>query len=196
MVSQIVIALKLALYERILRYLNLKIMIFQSFKRIAVVLCLLFYLSCCGSHKSKESNIKIQVSNFIKTIKFQGKGETCYSVTIDIINNTDSAFCFWTMSCSWESNWVFDNSSYTFFVDCSSNFPIISLINPHQRIIYNGIIELVDTMSIITSNELKVGFVVVKKNEVSEGSDFIEILRNKISTKKDIIWSEPFKIPE
>ena len=82
------------------------------------------------------------------------------------------------------------------FVDCNANCPVVNQILPKHSIIYKGIIEIADTTALISNNDIKVGFVLVRKNEVIEESNFIETLRSKIETRKDIIWSEPFKINE
>jgi len=160
-----------------------------------MMLAILILLSNCTGDRQK--NVIVQVSGIEKIDhnNYNTSNESLYFIKINIINNTDSAFRFWTESCSWQSNWVFNNNSIEFFVDCPSNFPIIKTIEPNQRLTYKGIIKLNDTTNIITNkNLLKLGFVLVKENEITNDADYIPILRKKISYKKNIIWSKPFTI--
>ena len=149
-------------------------------------------LSSCLRNKSKD--IVIQPSG-IQRIRpdFQGtiEGEF-YSINLDLINNTDSIFKFWTNSCSWQSNWLFNTNALGFYVECPKNVPVITQIKAHEKITYKGIIELRDTS--YTRSLFKVGFVVIKQNEVINDPGFVSILTTKIGTGKDIIWSESFKL--
>jgi hypothetical protein len=117
-----------------------------------------------------------------------------YSVNIDLMNNTDSVFEFWTMSCSWQSNWFSINNSIQFYIYCPKNVPKLEQIYPYTKIEYNGIIKLIDTTNVINRDTFRLSFILVKKNVVNEESDFIHILMNNVHARKDIIWSEPFKI--
>lgn len=160
--------------------------------RIVIFITAILLVSCI-SHKPDNLTIKISAVKEINPIFEDENRLKFYSLNLDLINNTDSIFKFWTNSCSWQSNWIFNVKTITLYVDCPKNVPIISYIKPHDRITYNAIIDLNDTVQ-IRSIEAKVGFVVVKQKEVTKESDFIEILRGKIKNKKDIIWSESFKL--
>lgn len=116
-----------------------------------------------------------------------------YSIEVKLSNNTDSILNFWTMNCSWQSNWVFTDNCIRFLVNCPKNYPIVKQIEPQQKIVYNGTIELIGLPKDFLGREFKIGFVLVKKDE-SNIIDFVSDLRDKIKEKKDIIWSESFKI--
>ncbi len=164
--------------------------------RLILILTAVILLNSCSSDKSKDIVAHMSGIEKLNPISLKVNGGMFYSIKIELINNTDTVFNFWTMTCSWESNWVIGINSIKFFVECPKNYPIIKQIKPNHRIVYNGIIELVDTTDVSRNNDIKIGFVLVKANEVIEESEFYEILINKISTRKDIIWSEPFKINE
>jgi len=117
-----------------------------------------------------------------------------YSVKIDLINDTDTTLDFWTMSCSWQDNWVIEDKSLLFFIYCRKNTPKLVRLEPREKMTYNGIVELVDTINLNTSKEYRMGFVLVKKNEVRLDSYFPTVLYKKIDAKEDIYWCEPFKI--
>jgi hypothetical protein len=173
------------------------IKILQSFKRIAVVLCLLFLLSSCGSHKSKESIVKIQVDIIDKTSPDRYCYERGYYINIDMINNSDSTFRFWIMSCSWGDNWVSNTDNlYLFINPCDNNYPIFIQIESGQKKTYKGVLCVKDTLKVIHQSDFMLGLIIVKESEIRRHilSEFSTILDKKIKERKDIIWSEPFKI--
>ena len=149
----------------------------------------------CSTNKQNKITAHVSIINKVNPVDLQEDQGIFYSVKIELINNTDSVFRFWTETCSWQRNWIFVNSSFNFYVDCKSNFPQMSQIEPNERIIYNGIIAIDDTTHLSGIKELKLGFVLVKKNEVKHAYEYIPLLMDKIKTRKDIIWSETFKIP-
>ena len=136
------------------------IKILQSFKRIEVVLSVLFLLSCYSTHKSEESNIKIQISNIVKlsTDKYKDYEGTYYSIKIVITNNTDSVFRFWTMSCSWQDNWIgYSNKIYLLCNGCDNNYPIIKEIGRAQNITYDCEIVVLDTSRVMHGRDYRLG---------------------------------------
>ena len=157
------------------------------------MLTIIVLLNSCTSGKSKNIIANVTVIERLNPKSLQVKKGIFYSIKIDLINNTDTVLKFWTMTCSWQINWIFENRQFRFFVNCPKNYEIIKQIEPHEKIVYNGIIELVDTTYVVSDKRFKVGFVLVKDNE-ADRIGFISTLDNKIKINKDIIWSEPFKI--
>jgi hypothetical protein len=51
-----------------------------------------------------------------------------------------------------------------------------------------------DDFKDINKGEARLGFILIRKNETSGGSDFNKVLEHKYKERKDIIWSKPFKI--
>lgn len=164
----------------------------------------------CNSFKqyeTKESKINIQVKiyNKLDTINLYGqKGTflsicglngTFYSLGIEIANNSDSVFQFWTMNCSWQNNWISNNDSFSLFCpECNRNFPVEKQIKPGEKIFYKGIGRFKGSLNEFKSLDFKIGFIFIKKNEILNDKDFFKKLCIKKENKKDVIWSEPFKI--
>jgi len=111
-------------------------------------------------------------------------------VKLELLNNTDSTLYYWTNSCSWQSNWIPDHKSITWVVECPKNSPVLVKLMPHETQSHYGIVELTDS-AILIGGEYKLGFVLVRKNEVNSDFDFLPILRGKINTNTDIFWSNP-----
>jgi|WetSurMetagenome_2_1015567.scaffolds.fasta_scaffold03112_4 hypothetical protein len=104
---------------------------------------------------------------------------------IDLLNNSDSVLYLWTNSCSWQSNWIPDNKSISWIVECPKNIPVLVKLAPHEKQTRYGIVELPDS----PTEKFKLGFVLIRKNEVLNDFDFIPILRGKIKSKTDMFWS-------
>lgn len=174
-------------------------MIAQSLKKIFLILSILFIFSYCCTHKSKESNIKIQVSiiDKIRPSRYINGASNCYFVNIDIINNSDSTIKFWTMSCSWGENWVSNNNNLHVHTNpCDNNMPILNQIVSGQKMTYKGVLCVEDTLKVLYQSDFKLGLIIVKESEYGSSllSCFSTVLDKKIKERKDIIWSEPFKI--
>jgi hypothetical protein len=152
---------------------------------------------CQISLTAYVSNTDIIDTTFLKLkpeLKLEFVNGVFYPVKLDLLNNSDSSIYFWTMSCSWQSNWVAEEKSITLFVECPKNVPKLVHIEPHGSLTHYGIIHLLDTADLKSRKEYKLGFVLVGKTEVTNEFDFIPALREKIETKKDIYWSNSFKI--
>ena len=165
-------------------------------KRIILFLGVFLVFSYCTVPKSKKSNINIQVKigEKLNSAKFKQEGDF-YIVDIDLCNNTDSVISFWSMSCSWEENWLSNNNALNLYNQgCDNNSPIIKQIEPDKKLTFKGVVHVYEDIKDIKRSEVKLGFILIKKNETSNGSDFRKILISKLKERKDIIWSEPFKI--
>jgi len=165
-------------------------------KKMFFILSLIVLLNQCIL-KPKESNIKIQVKviDKIDINKFKDFGCYFYSVDIELCNNTDTLIQFWTMTCSWQDNWISTTDSLRLFNEgCTRNFPKIEQINPRGKMACKSIICVMSSLNYIKKKCIKLGFVLIKKNEISKDSEFAKVLSKKIKERKDIIWSEPFKL--
>ena len=79
---------------------------------------------------------------------------------------------------------------------CDGNYPHVIQIEPGQKITYNGILQIANTSVIENHADVRIGFVLIKEKEIFDYYDFFKILHDKIKAKKDIIWSDAFKIKE
>lgn len=151
----------------------------------------------CSVNRSKESAIVINAGIIEKPDKdlFKDISGTFYSLHIEIVNNTDSVFRFWTMSCSWQVNWVFSNENlHLFNYGCDSNYPMIIEILPGNAITYDGIIRIQGELGHDTIYNTRLGLICIKEKEVNSLEDFHKVLEEKFNTKQGIIWSSPFRV--
>lgn len=166
--------------------------------RIFLIMCLSILFSCCQTHKAKETNLKVKINiiNKLDPNKFKEDSGTFYSINIELINNTDSIFRFWIMSCTYGSNLIFnmDSIGFYYYPYCTKNIPVIKEIHPKQKLSYNGILWIIGNLKNIKRQNLKLGFILIKENEIYRDIEFWRILHDKINKKKDIIWSDTFKI--
>ena len=165
-------------------------------KKILLVIFVLALFGC-NTHKIKKNGLEVQVKvlNQLDISNYRGAEGVLYSVKIDLINNTDSVVRFWTMLCSWEDNWLFNfDSIWLYYPGCDKNFPVVKQIEPCQKLTYNSIIEILSDINNLKGKYIKLGFILIKEKEMSDDIDFRPLLHKKRKEKKDIIWSEPFKI--
>lgn len=175
-------------------------------KLIFSSLILILTFNQCGlKHKEKESKIKLYFNILNKVDNKNNNNEyVYYSAEIKLVNNTDSIFKFWTMTCSWPENFVFSfDSTYVPFDtldiylghSCQSNYSIIHQIKPKDKITIKTVIRYIGSNNYLIEKKIRLGFIIIKEKELSKlGEEFFEELIKKRKNRKDIIWSEPFKI--
>ena len=163
-------------------------------KNIPTIFFIILLSTNCAIKNPENISTSVTIIGRLDTSNLEFSEGIFYSAKINLTNNSNSVLNYWTMSCSWQSNWIPNNKSIQLFVSCPSNFPKIIQIEPFGTLSHHGIIELIDTTIISTKQDFKFGFVFVREKEVLDESNFIIILRNKIETKKDIFWSNSFVI--
>lgn len=170
-------------------------------KGLIKVICVILFVSSCTTRPKEIITSHVTILDKVDFAKLEM--DTIYlrqylkhgrfnSVKIDLLNNTDSVIYYWTNSCSWQSNWILDNKSITWYVMCPKNVPVIVKLPPHYTRSYFGLVEFTDS-TIFDGGQFKIGFVFVRKNEVRSDLDYNPILGNKIEKKKDIFWSNSLK---
>ena len=156
-------------------------------------LSILILLNSCKTLNSKEQRLRIKIDQIekIPSSVLNLKSGDFYSVKINLINNTDSTIRFWMMSTSWWDNWIFNSDGICFYwLTCNHNFPSIKELLPHKNLTLNSIIEVCDTSNNKIKQGLKLGFILINKNEYSFEKDYFEILLDKKNKHKDIIWCD------
>ena len=167
--------------------------------RIVFLIVLFLVISCSSAPKKdrKKIDIQINIGNKITSKEFEKLEGFFYCISIDLINHTDSTLYFWSMSCSWEENWVFNNNVIKLYGhDCDNNSPCIKMLKPGKSFNFKGIVHTFEDLKYIENNGIRLGFVFINKNEIHNVSNFRKLLDYKYKERKDIIWSEPFKIIE
>src|ERR1035437_843466 len=159
-----------------------------------MVLVILLLFNRC-SIKSQVPNLDVQVDNITKMKSKDNKDCDLFSVSVNLMNNTDSVVRYWTMTCSWQENWVYNyNTIHFHYDDCDSNFPTLEELKPNQKKTFNGVIENWHSLNTLSIKYYKIGFVLINEKEVAHDSDFEKVLVDKIKNKKDIIWSKAFEL--
>ena len=167
--------------------------------RIVLLTVLILVISCSFIPKKdgKKIDIQINIANKVTSEEFEKLDGFFYFISINLINYTDSTLYFWSMTCSWEENWVFNNNVIKLYGHaCDNNSPCIRMLEPGKSFNFKGIVHIFEDLKYIENNGIRLGFVFINKNEISNVSSFREILDFKFKERKDIIWSGPLKIIE
>jgi hypothetical protein len=165
--------------------------------KLCIAFSLFVMLISCNTSKLKENSMKVKVNILgeLNNDRFENRKGTFYSLKVDIINNNDSIARFWIMSCSWEDNWISNNSLLQLYnLGCDKNILKLVQLNPRQSITFKGIIWVKESVEITKRNDLRLGFILVKEQDAPNNLTFLEIVDNKAKESKNIIWSEPFEI--
>lgn len=174
---------------------------------LILAVCLLL-LDCNVGKSANPIAIQVRLNNNFDFKKFkEGEGKyysfeegvmKFYGVEIEIKNNSDSLISFWEMFCSWPDNWIFNDKRLNLYPkNCTTrNFPTIRKIEAHKKIKYEGLIYCKAQNSPLNGEEFKLGLIWIGSNEYIITSNFNELLANKRSQKRDIIWSNLFKLKD
>jgi hypothetical protein len=152
---------------------------------------LLMLLLTFGCNTNTQNTLGVKLSNVqrLKLDSFDIEHSVLYSAKIELSNNSDTVVDFWTMSCSWESNWIINKDCLKYYVDCNKNIPVLKKLQPHQVFMYNGIFMSSSPVERLKGEKIRTGFVFVQKDEIKTDSEFIRKLREKIEKNIDVIWS-------
>ena len=165
-------------------------------KKILLVIFVLTLFGCNTKDKPKKTGLEVQVEtlNKIDRKDAKNKNDVYYSMCINLINNTDSVFGYWTSTCGWENNFIFNVGSTGIVWDriCDSNFPVLKKIGPRNK--WPHYVTIHFNLDSVKGKEIKIGFILIKEKEGSESMEFYDLLNDKREKEKDVIWSEPFKI--
>jgi hypothetical protein len=165
--------------------INLKIM-----KRFLYLMGLIIICSCTNPNNNYPRlviNAKLLRSfdtvSSRDTLKHQG-----YNVQLSIANKSDKPITIWTMTCSWDENFIINNDYMTILPwDCDSNFPKEFHIKPHDSLINK--LTVIDIGGTRYSNisTTRFGFIFIDSTVCQNTEDFVSIIGDK--SKQQIIWS-------
>ena len=162
-------------------------------KKVIFVLSLIILFSSCNTvnKKPKKIEIKVDVSNKVIYQSFHLKKKELYPVKITLINNTDSAQQFWTMSCSWEGSFVFNSDLISFFnLGCDKDIVINIKLASKEIKTYNGYLSISNELKSRNKTNLKLGFILIHDNISYSESVFSKVLHEKKRKKEDVIWCD------
>ena len=155
---------------------------------------IILFCSCSFNKHNKHLGLTIRVKvndNYRASVT----NKIFYNVKLSIKNNTDSIIYYWIMTCSWQENWISPNKALSLKKTiCLKNFPTLDNFNPKELVELDGIISLTDSLNTFKGKTFKLGFILIRKQEIINESDFHDILNSKIKNRQDIFWSEPFTL--
>ncbi len=166
-------------------------------KRVLLCLLAFCFINQCKQNKRKEGPllIDVNVNSHLDSCTYTYTHDKyfCDSVSLDLFNNTDTAFSFWVMKCSWERNWISNCDSICVAPNnCFGDYPYLFKIQPKQTKTFKGILAFKEHEIKLDKEIYQLGFVLIMDGELSRDRDFDKVLNEKIKNKRDIIWSNFF----
>jgi len=157
-----------------------------------IILIAIFWFSFTikGYTQSNEKDIIITTVEIVAKGKLESystfhrdNDSSNYFVRLSIINAEDTTISFYMMNCSWEENWISDNSEISlYYPGCDANFLINVKLKPKEIIAFYGVIR--SKHKDIINKKFRLGFKLINHKGVSDWNWEKEL----INTKK-IYWS-------
>ncbi len=118
-----------------------------------------------------------------------------HKINFQLINNSNDNILYWSMSCSWDENWLCDPNCFQLTNRaCDGNVPEINLIRSGETKKLQSCVA--DPFQANTVNKFKLGFIYIKAKEVKSVFNFRDVLVAKTSAKQDVIWSKEIDLKE
>lgn len=167
-------------------------------RKIIFTLSLIVMICSCNDNRINQKilQVKVIVADKVTFHDYYRRNQECYPIKISLINNTDSTLHFWTMSCSWDKNFVLNSDAIRIILPgCDKNIVDIEKLATGDTLTYDGCLEVYKIPNLEKTINLRIGFVFVSENISYSYSNFSKILLEKKNHKKDIIWCEtPIKL--
>jgi len=171
-------------------------------KIIAIlIICLISTAGVKKTHAKEDNPIKTTTpskkkdksdNNPLKiTVEIIKKTESPYHFKMSILNQTDSVYGLWLMTCSTEDNIRSNTSSIQLYGHgCDSNYPELIELKPGKVHIIEGKFS-VSLTAIKKEKNIRFGLILIAKEDYnySTGGATFE----KRNQTKGIIWSQPIK---
>jgi len=157
-----------------------------------ISISILFLTNC--NHEKENVELLVKLGDKIEkdSLSLEYPGCSYFKCELEILNNSDTIFYFWSMNCSWYENWISTSDSVLLInKGCAKNFPELYELYPKKGFKYNCIVGFKDSYKSLGKMEYKFGFVHVMKCDLSSPAEFDRILYLKKKNLKDIIWSQP-----
>lgn len=151
----------------------------------------LFYIGCfiflfvgCKNKPIEKPMYELTIDSLQKTNiseTLEEENVDNYFIQISLKNNSNDTLKFWTMSCSWSANFIFDSNSIYFCPwDCNKNIPKCYLLKQNDIQTWRASVDV--NKGYDKSQKIKVGFILMRGESM-----------NCQNMKLDTIWSEPIK---
>ena len=167
-------------------------------KKILTSLIVVSLIIACVKSSEDKNPIKVSVvitGKNTQTITRDGDTINTYPFKITILNQTDSIFSFWKMSCSYWDSFVFNTNGIRFYSGgCDKNIEDIIQLPAKEKFIIEGELQITDLEDILKQKDLRLSLVLVRKNEYSYFPKTEKSLHSIIFTKrknnKDLIMCD------
>lgn len=160
-------------------------------KKIIILLLLILiglHSGCLNNSNFENPSVNAKILDKVIIEGINQASFDCYNLKIELRNRSDSTIRFWTMTCSWEENWILNNDSLGLLLKiCDSNYPFISEIKPGQVLEYQPVL-IVNKSIKFNSDRYKIGFAYIKENEVNDINSFRNILNDRKKNRIGIVW--------
>jgi len=157
-------------------------------KKILTFLIVVSLITSCVKSTEDKNPIKVSVKitgKNTQTINRDGDTITTYPFKISIKNQTDSIFSFWKMSCSYWDSFEFNTEGIGFYSwGCTKNIYEHIELSPKEEYIIEGEFEIPDIETIKKQKDLRLSFVLVRKEEYSIFHKTENTLHDIISAKR------------
>ncbi len=165
-------------------------------KKLGFIVILTFLCIRCNSVEQNIPPLEIRV---VSMQKVSGKSVSRieHKINFELINNSKDNILYWSMSCSWEENWLCDPNCFQLTNRaCDGNVPEINLIRSGETKKLKSWVFVADPLQAHTVSKFKLGFIYIKANEVKSVFNFKDVLAAKASAKQDIFWSKEIDLKE
>jgi hypothetical protein len=185
-------------------------------KIFVVALVLISALSCANKksidHSSLDSDLLVRIYlEHEYSVPYHGKlnyepdndsiFKKKFDIKVNLINNSDSVISIWLMICSWDMDFIINNTYiYIDGKDCNANFPALVKINSKdsvsfdvtlsRSIEYDNPAKNSDRYDPRQAETTKLGLIPITSINCKKPDQFYKILFDQSKWQK-ILWSNP-----
>jgi hypothetical protein len=169
--------------------------------RFLTLILILYAIISCDCFKYKDNLNVVVNASLLRTydsiyFDFDSIRHKIFDVRLSIINKTNKPITFWTMTCSWQDNFIVNNDYIKFNFDvCNHNYPRMRHLYPNDSLIYKTSVRKIDMTLGQIIKTTKFGFIYIDSAQCNEKNDYDIIIRDR-SKQDKIIWSNPLFLKE
>ena len=155
-----------------------------------IVIC--SYTNPNNNYPRLEINAKLLRSldtmSYFDTLKHKG-----YNIQLSIANKSDKPIAIWTMTCSWDVNFIVNNDYIRILPwACESNFPKLFHVKPHDSLTHILTVINIGWTRYSTISTTRFGFIFIDSTVCKKFENFESFIGDK--SKQQIIWSNELKL--
>lgn len=166
--------------------------------KITLIIGYLLLKSCIVNIPSKGI-LEVTVSELkeLNINDFKGLNGSFFSVHLELNNKSCDTISFWSMTCSWQLNWITNSEQmYVFNPGCNGNYAHVIKIPGGSTFSFEGILRVRDNPLLNDDFQYRLGFILINENELEPHphETFLNVLSDKKRRNRDIYWSNSFYI--